>query len=202
MSVYFFAPSPDISTQEQSFTFWENGFSDSQINDIIRIGESLRPRNATVGGGKAEDISEIRKSKTSWIAFNNETSWLYDSAAHIARQLNGQFYNFDLSGFVEDFQYTVYDNIGDHYSWHMDKGSGEGIAGISPRKLSLVLQLSDPSEYEGGDLELYISSTPTKLKKQKGLLYAFPSWIMHRVAPVTSGIRRSLVIWISGPKFK
>lgn len=200
MSAYFFSPSPDISTREQTFTFWENGFSDNQINDIIRIGESLRPRDATVGGSKTgEDISEVRKSKTSWIALNNETSWLYDSMAYIARQLNGQFYDFDLSGFVEDFQYTVYDGSGDHYSWHMDKGFAEAM---SPRKLSLVLQLSDPSEYEGGDLELFTSPTPTTVKKQKGILYAFPSWILHRVTPVTSGIRRSLVIWVSGPKFK
>lgn len=200
MSTYFFAPPPDLSTRESTFTTWENGFSDSQINDIIRIGDSLIPRNATVGGTKeGEDISEIRKSKTSWISLNNDTSWLYDSLAYITRQLNGQFYDFDLSGFVEDFQYTVYDGSGDHYSWHIDKGF---MNSISPRKLSIVLQLTDPSEYEGGDLEFYLAPTPVKAKKQKGLLYAFPSWVLHRVTPVTSGIRRSLVIWVSGPKFR
>ena len=200
MSTYFFAPPPDLSTREMTFTTWENGFTDSQINDIIRIGDSLIPRNATVGGSKdGEDISEIRKSKTSWIALNNDTSWLYDSLAYIVRQLNGQFYDFNLSGFVEDFQYTVYDGSGDHYSWHIDKGFSNSI---SPRKLSIVLQLTDPSEYEGGDLEFYLAPTPVKAKKQKGLLYAFPSWVLHRVTPVTSGIRRSLVVWVSGPKFR
>jgi PKHD-type hydroxylase len=200
MSVYFFAPPPDISTKEQTFTTWENGFSDSQINDIIRIGDSLIPRNATVGGKKeGEDISEIRKSKTSWIQLNNETNWLYDSLAYVVRQLNGQFYEFNLSGFVEDFQYTVYDGKGDHYSWHIDKGYANNS---SPRKLSLVLQLSDSSEYEGGDLEFFVSPTPTRAIKQKGLIYAFPSWILHRVTPVTSGVRRSLVLWVAGPKFK
>lgn len=200
MSVYFFAPSPDLSTREQSFATWENGFSDDQINDIIRIGNSLIPRDATLGGVKeGEDISGIRKSKTSWISLNNETSWLYDSLAYIARQINGQFFNYDLDGFVEDFQYTVYDGTGGHYAWHIDKGL---TISASPRKLSMVLQLTDPAEYEGGDLEFYISPEPFKAKKQKGLMYIFPSWVLHRVTPVTSGVRRSLVVWVSGPKFK
>lgn len=199
MSVYFFAPSPDISTGEQTFTTWENGFTDSQINDIIRIGDNLIPQTAKIGGANEnEDISQIRKSKTSWIKLNNDTTWLYDSLAYIVRQLNGQFYDFDLDGFVEDFQYTVYDGSGDHYSWHIDKGLMNG----SPRKLSLVLQLSDPSEYTGGDLEFFVAPGPTTAKKQKGIIYAFPSWVLHRVTPVTSGVRRSLVVWVSGPKFK
>lgn len=199
MSSYFFAPSPDLSTREQTFTTWENGFSDSQINDIIRIGDSLIPKHATIGGSQEnDDISEIRKSKTSWIKLNDETSWLYDSLAYIVRQLNGQFYDFDLDGFVEDFQYTVYDGAGDHYSWHIDKGPST----ISPRKLSIVLQLTDPSEYEGGDLEFFAAPKSSFAKKQKGLVYAFPSWMLHRVTPVTSGIRRSLVVWAAGPKFK
>ena len=199
MSVYFFAPSPDLSTNEQTFATWENGFSDSQINDIIRIGDDLIPKTATVSGAKEnEDISKVRKSKTSWIQLNNQTTWLYDSLAYIVRQLNGQFFDFDLDGFVEDFQYTVYDGSGDHYSWHIDKGPTTG----SPRKLSIVLQLTDPSEYEGGDLEFLTAPGPILAKKQKGLIYAFPSWVLHRVTPVTSGVRRSLVVWVSGPKFK
>jgi len=199
MSIYTFSPSPDLSTNEQTFTTWENGFTDAQISDIIRIGDGLALNSAVIGGQKQDDdISAIRKSKTSWIKLNEETAWLYDSLAYIVRRLNGQFYDFDLYGFVEDLQYTVYDGAGDHYTWHLDKG----VLGMSPRKLSIVLQLSDPSEYEGGDLEFYVSAMPTKAMKKKGLLYAFPSWMLHRVTPVTAGIRRSLVVWAAGPKFK
>jgi PKHD-type hydroxylase len=72
----------------------------------------------------------------------------------------------------------------------------------SPRKLSMVLQLSDPSEYDGGDLEFYVQSEPIKAEKKKGIVYVFPSWVLHRVTPVTRGTRRSLVMWIAGPKFK
>jgi PKHD-type hydroxylase len=66
----------------------------------------------------------------------------------------------------------------------------------------MVLQLSDPSEYDGGDLELFIAPNPTVATRKKGLIYIFPSWVLHRVTPVTRGIRKSLVIWITGPKFK
>lgn len=200
MSIYNFSPSPDLATREQLTTTWENGFTDAQIDDIIRIGEALAMNDAVVGGQKqGEDISHLRKSKTSWIKLNDETTWLYDSLAYIARQINGQFYEYDLSGFVEDMQYTVYHGDGgDHYSWHIDKG----IPQLAPRKLSMVLQLTDPSEYVGGDLEFFYSSTPMKATKKKGLIYVFPSWMVHRVTPVTSGIRRSLVIWVAGPKFR
>jgi PKHD-type hydroxylase len=118
--------------------------------------------------------------------------------AFITRQLNGQFFDFDLYGFVEDFQYTVYEEGNDHYTWHMDKGKNS----TSPRKLSLVLQLSDPSEYDGGDLEIFTGVNTTTLEKKKGIIHAFPSFVMHRVTPVTRGVRRTLVIWVSGPKFK
>lgn len=201
MSVYNFVPSPDLSTREETFATWENGFSESQIQEIISIGESLNKTKATIGGkSDNDDYSKIRESLVSWISFNENTAWIYDNLAFIVRQLNGQYFDFDVSGFVEDFQYTVYEaNKKSHYNWHMDKGL---INGMSPRKLSLVLQLSDPSEYKGGDLEFMTGSEPIVATKKKGLIYVFPSWIMHRVTPVTKGTRRSLVVWAAGPKFK
>ena len=72
MSVFNFKPSPDLATREQLTTTWENGFNDAQIADIIRIGEALTLNDAVVGGQQqGEDISHIRKSKTSWIKLND-----------------------------------------------------------------------------------------------------------------------------------
>jgi PKHD-type hydroxylase len=119
--------------------------------------------------------------------------------AYIARQLNGQYYRFDLYGFLEDFQYTVYlGGEAGHYDWHIDAGAST----VSPRKLSLVLQLSDPSEYEGGELQFMTSSGITTVRKEKGFVVAFPSYTLHRVTPVTSGIRKTIVVWITGPAFR
>jgi PKHD-type hydroxylase len=199
MSLYQFVPSPDLSTRETNFMTWENGFSDSQIARIIEIGEKQPMQPATVSSDNSFDVvDQIRKSEVSWIANTEESTWIYDSMAYICRMLNGQFFGFDLYGFIEDFQYTVYRPGGDHYTWHIDKG----MINNSPRKLSMVLQLSDPSEYDGGDLEFYVQSEPIKAEKKKGIVYVFPSWILHRVTPVTRGTRRSLVMWVAGPKFK
>lgn len=197
MSFYTFSPCPSI---QRVYATWENGFNDDQIKQIIEIGESLELTNGTVVSLKEnESLDKIRKVKVSWIELNNNTGWLYDLLAYIARDLNSQFFDFDLSGFVEHFQYTVYTSDNNHYDWHIDHMTNTKI---SPRKLSLVLQLSDPSEYEGGDLELMTSSEPIKMKKEKGLVCAFPSWTLHRVTPVVKGIRKTLVIWVAGPKFK
>jgi PKHD-type hydroxylase len=70
------------------------------------------------------------------------------------------------------------------------------------RKLSLVLQLSDPSEYEGGELQTMSGPNHCAVDRQKGLIAAFPSYMLHRVTPVTKGTRYSLVVWICGPSFK
>jgi PKHD-type hydroxylase len=76
-----------------------------------------------------------------------------------------------------------------------------GSGGIS-RKLSLVLQLTDPSEYEGGNLQVLIGSEPLNVEKRRGLICAFPSFTIHQVTEVTKGSRQSLVVWLSGPPFK
>ena len=85
------------------------------------------------------------------------------------------------------------------YKWHLDKGPGEDRP---PRKLSMVLGLLDPDEYEGGDFEIKTGVESQVLPLKKGRVIAFPSWTLHRVTPVTKGIRKTVVIWVGGPKFK
>jgi PKHD-type hydroxylase len=199
MSNYQFAPSPDINAKEPTHVFWENGFTSGDIDQIREVGDKLPMAEGVIGWeGEAKVNQKIRKSRTGWMTYQH-CPVAYDKLAYIARQLNGQYFDFDIYGFVEDFQYTVYSADNEHYDWHMDRGGG---ASCSPRKLSLVLQLSDPSEYEGGDLEFMVGGQPAFAKKEKGIVYAFPSFVMHRVTPVTSGVRRTLVVWTSGPRFR
>lgn len=200
MSVYQLVPSPNLAYLHLSnYATWENAFSDEELGKIIKIGDSLVKVDATVGTDSSSKISEnIRKSQISWISLNNDTSFIYDRIGYAARQLNGQFFGFDLYGFVEDIQYTTYRPQGDFYSWHMDTNDGHS----APRKLSLILQLSDPAEYDGGELQTMTAAEPTTIPKKKGLIVAFPSFIVHRVKPVTRGVRRSLVVWLTGERFK
>lgn len=196
MSVYSLAPSPALATGEIPFATWENGFTAEQLERIREIGDALPLSPASLGGDVLDD--SIRRSETGWMDLNADTGFIYDTLAFIARQLNGQFFDFDLFGMVEHLQYTVYRDNGGHYDWHLDRG----VSSPAPRKLSMVLQLSDPDEYEGGDLQVYTSAEPTTVVKQKGLVAAFPSFVLHRVTPVTKGTRRSLVVWLAGPKFR
>lgn len=212
--MYVLAPSPDLSTLEQLVATWHGGFSDEDLANIISLGEEYELQDGMAGG---QVNNNIRKTLISWIPHTQNSQWLWDRIGFITRQLNGQFFEFNLSGMFEKFQYTVYHPENHHYEWHMDRGTSiidkanTGTWNPPPRKLSLVLQLTDPSEYEGGELQLFTRS-PYKdengvehfevIKKEKGMVVAFPSFVMHRVTPVTKGIRRTLVIWVGGPKFK
>ena len=84
------------------------------------------------------------------------------------------------------------------FEWHMDFGAGN----ISNRKLSITVQLSDPEEYEGGELQFMINQNIITAPKEKGTAIIFPSFALHRVTPVTSGVRKSIVGWIGGPPYK
>jgi PKHD-type hydroxylase len=203
MSNYIFAPSPNFGVSEHPFVTWEKSFDENELNQILKCCDSLVLANGVVGGVDKENGYDtgVRESKIAWVGLNDDSRFIYDRLAFILRNLNGQFYNFDIYGFSEDMQYTVYDgNSNGHYTWHLDNGVSD--KGASPRKLSLVLQLSDPSDYEGGDLEVMTSCNPQQIKKEKGMVAVFPSYTLHRVTPVTKGTRKTLVVWAAGPSFK
>lgn len=193
-------PTTDIS--DVDFVTWQNAFTPEELDALDSYATAMLPVEKAVISGlsKEEEYEAIRKSKTGWLALTPETTWVYDRLAYVARLANAQYWRFDLGGFVEDFQYTVYDEPDDHYSWHMD--TVKQVAGKTPRKLSMVLQLSDPADYAGGDLQIKGGPTDTTVQRERGLITIFPSYMLHRVTPLESGVRKSLVVWISGPPFK
>jgi PKHD-type hydroxylase len=133
----------------------------------------------------------------SWLDNNPDTNWLFEKLGQAVSQLNSDYFRFDLTGFGENLQLTNYDQSENGmYGWHQDYGSKVS------RKLSLSVQLTDPSEYEGGNLQIMTTGAPVNVRKQRGLIVAFPSYVLHQVTPVTQGSRQSLVAWISGPAFK
>jgi PKHD-type hydroxylase len=196
--LYQISPTPTLGLTEHEFVSWNDGFTEEEVNRIIDYADTLEKQHSKVDKG---DLSpkKIRISEIAWMFPDNDTKWIYDKLSWILRQLNAQFYRFNITGFDEPLQYTIYNGSeeeGGHYTWHRDTG------GDAPRKLSIVMQLSDQSEYEGGDLEiLNANGGILKVDKKKGFIVMFPSYATHRVTPVTSGIRRSLVVWASGPAF-
>jgi PKHD-type hydroxylase len=80
----------------------------------------------------------------------------------------------------------------------MDIGPQE----LAFRKLSLVVQLSNPSDYSGGDLQIRSGHGEATVSKTQGTVIVFPSYLLHQVTPVTGGLRESLVLWSGGNSYK
>jgi len=163
--------------------------SPTQIREICAAGDAAMKDAATV-----LDADPIhRRSLVSWLSPQSPTG---KTLLTILNHINADRYRFELQG-LEPLQYTVYSE-GGYYGWHMDLGPHLA----QRRKLSLTVQLSDPAAYEGGDFEAQTGSETITGPKEVGTVIAFPSWILHRVTPVTRGVRRSLVVWAGGEPFR
>lgn len=179
----------------EPFAWWENGFSKDEIDWLQQKAREAN-QEATVFGDNLN--TDVRRAKLNWLPANDETRWVYEKLSHIASRLNQDYFGFDLTGFGEHIQMTNYssENQGE-YKLHQDFGGDR-----ASRKLSMVMQLSDPSEYHGGELQIIKNGQLTPMEKTRGLIIAFPAWTLHQVTPVIKGSRQSLVTWISGPGFK
>lgn len=198
MSIYRICPSPNFGVGECLYETWEDGFTSEECDLIIKYGNSIGIDSSVVGGNDNTSVeTHIRKSKNSWIELDNETEWIYHRLGNILRCMNGMYWRFNIHGFHEHLQYTVYDEEGDFYRWHLDNHM---MTDVPPRKLSMVVHLSDENDYEGGELQLNDGDIHTAANK-RGYVTVFPSFILHRVTPVTNGTRRSLVVWANGPGF-
>ena len=186
------------SRKIEPFAWWENAFTEEQLNWLQQKAKEAT-QEAQVGGGNGGEVNaQIRRSELNWLKKDPECAWVFEQLAHVAASLNADYFGFDLTGFGEAIQLTNYHEARQgNYTWHQDFG-GSGIS----RKLSIVLQLSDPSEYEGGELQILNSDEPTSIRKERGLITVFPAWTLHQVTPVIKGTRQTLVAWISGPEFK
>jgi PKHD-type hydroxylase len=177
---------------------WKDAFTAREIDAVVAYGDGLAPMKAEIAGRK-ENTDHLRITRVAWMEKKPEIEWLYARLEEMVLRINAEFYRYDLYGLNEAFQYTVYEGAqGGYYGWHVDRG--ETL--YEPRKISLSLQLSDPADYQGGDLVMEAGDGPQRAEKARGALIAFPSFVLHRVVPVTSGIRKSLVIWVAGPEFR
>ena len=176
------------------WAWWEGAFNEQEI-DWLQDRARSATTNAFVGSGGLVK-PDIRRSQVNWLTCTPETNWVYERLSDIAAILNAKHFQLNLTGFGEPLQLTNYNSKEDGmYGWHQDFG------GKISRKLSLVLQLSDPADYEGGNLQVMNSANPENIRKQRGLIAAFPSYTLHQVEPVTKGTRQSLVAWVSGAPF-
>ena len=183
----------------QNYYFFEKGFTDEELDKIYKEVATISFINAGTGPENCQDKS-IRSSSVKWVPKDKEWGWLYDKMMAMIIEANDNVWNFDLYSVLDDIQYTEYHATNDgHYGWHQDIGPGA----LSTRKVSITVQLSGSDEYEGGELEYWKGGQDIqKAPRGKGVVFIFPSYMMHRVTPVTKGVRRSFVLWVGGGHYK
>tara|TARA_B100001996_G_scaffold323835_1_gene269145 strand:- start:38 stop:622 length:585 start_codon:yes stop_codon:yes gene_type:complete len=144
--------------------------------------------------------NDLRKATVGWIADNDLNQMLYDVCNYVNKSVN---WNLDIK-YLEPVQYGIYD-IGDYFEWHNDQGNVL-VADNLVRKVSMSLFLNDPDEYEGGELDIDYRNPNCdprydSFKLDRGYGIFFESDLWHRVRPIRSGVRKSLVAWFCGPRY-
>jgi PKHD-type hydroxylase len=181
-------------------------------DDILEYGKSLKDEKAKTWGYRGKELTpsiekkldKTRNSNVVWM----DSRWIYREIqpyVEIANRNAGWNYHWDWS---ESCQFTKYEGSKkQHYNWHTDSGKDIGPNG-KIRKLSMIVALVDGDEYEGGDFEINLSNPEREDNivfiqdaKVKGTIVVFPSFVWHRITPVTSGTRYSLVNWHQGRPF-
>jgi len=180
--------------QTNLYAFWNNAFSKEECQTIINIA-----KDKGLIKGKTKGESDVRDSKISWLYPVDGIDWVFRRVTDMTLNLNERFFKFDLFGINEGFQFTNYEAPSGKYGKHVDRSINMPV-----RKLSISVQLTNPDEYEGGELKLYDGDDDEAniMDKAQGTLIIFPSYVLHEVMPVTKGERNSLVTWVTGKQFK
>jgi PKHD-type hydroxylase len=193
---------PPIVRKEYNYDFvdymWYKGlFDPEEVEKIRSLWKPELAADAKVNSGDKDVAKDkLRQSDIMFIPPpGNE--WVYDKLSAACIQANTARYKFEITGFQTQLQLASYGQR-NFFDWHMDFGTGD----LSNRKLSITVQLSDPDEYEGGELQFMINQDIFTATKEKGTAIIFPSFALHRVTPITKGCRKSIVGWISGPPYK
>ena len=184
--------------------YFHKHFSDQTCDDIIKMGLKIPPEPGKIGLDGVLVESNIRKSQVRFINKpHNDFNFLFDEIWKLASQGNDEWFNFHLSR-LNFLQFTEYNGgSNDEYQRHHDVFWLNNDP-MYHRKLTCVIQLTDPSTYDGGNFEIYDlqdSPVPDAIR-QRGTVLFIPSFTYHAVTPVTQGTRHSIVAWIEGPKWR
>jgi PKHD-type hydroxylase len=184
---------------------WAGLFSGDTCNWVIEECLKLTPRQGHIGFGSegARTDKKFRLSTVRWVPRKPPMTTMWDRMEELFREANFNAFGFDLSC-LREVQFTEYkahpDGEQGHYKWHEDLNWT--AKGPHARKLSIVIQLSKPDDYEGGDLQLKHEPPDPVVLRTRGTAIVFPSFHLHQVTPVSRGTRYSLVAWHEGPNFR
>lgn len=169
--------------------------SPQECEAVVAMSSTVKQVHGKLAWGDHEENN--RDADLFFLGPNESTNWLFERVAAALGEINRNIYSFELDGSMSAFQLGRY-GVGQGYDWHTDLG-----ATASRRKLSVSIQLTDPSKYEGGDIEFFrTESQVARGRREVGSLTVFPSWLLHRVSRVRKGERWSLVTWLEGSPFR
>ena len=180
------------------FHVMPGAMSPTECADLTNLCTSAPMRDAALVG--ATTAHQVRRADILWLDDLPGAAWVMDRMIGIIVVANREGYGFDLTDFGESAQVARYDAArAAHFDWHADIGGGMWAM---RRKLTVVVQLSDPDAYQGGALNIWSGHTPQTAPREIGTAIVFPSFHLHRVQPVTTGLRWSLTLWAHGPTFR
>ena len=176
-----------------------SALSDAFCDDVIKLASHLPEIDAMTESGEVN--SSIRRSKARWILPNPDSQFIFSVLDQMFRDMNRNCFGFDLD-YIPEIQFTEYDaSYEGNFDWHIDN-IAQGHS-VYSRKLSMTIQLSPSTSYEGGNLLFRgKAELPVEEIRPRGTVVVFPSFLEHCVTPVTQGRRLSLVAWIEGPNFR
>jgi PKHD-type hydroxylase len=178
--------------------FWVSAppiFSAAQCNLLKAIIDADNSPALVEGDSSSNRRHDARVTRIHWLNVDAHR-WVYEIIWIEAHKANALF-EFDVVPMRDDIQLALYDaQDKGHFRWHTDI-----IPSDLTRKISISVPLNNGTEYEGGDLEFHMGTT-TRPPQIAGVPVMFPSWIVHRVTPVTAGKRYSLVAWLRGPNWR
>lgn len=165
---------------------------------LISLQEFIPMADGRIGPDSASTVNtDVRKVKTLPLhALGKKIEWLSSRLQSAIENFNNDFYRFDLKGF-DGITLLNYDAQNSKYDQHTDIISEDSYI----RKLSVIIQLSEPTDYQGGKLEIIDGSQVIPGHSELGSINVFPSFLNHRVTPITMGQRYAIVTWAIGPPF-
>jgi len=173
-------------------------FSADECRGIIAAALAGNFRDAGLVGGSRD--TNTRRSRIFWLDDEGESAPTFRRLFDTVADANRRHFDFRLEEFAERMQVAWYGaEPGGFFDWHVDFGDGPVAR---RRKLTVVVQLSEGASYEGGDLETNADGIVRKASRAIGSALMMPSFVLHRVAPVTRGERYSLTLWSHGPAFR
>lgn len=174
---------------------WCQAYTKEGCDKIIEIGKKLLPKDIQVD--ESGNIVRSKNGTSCFIPITDDTRWIFETLSKHAIEVNNKFFEYDLHA-ISEIQFTLYDEKGDYFPRHMD--TFYESAGI--RKLSFVIQLSEPDSYTGNEHLLHLEEEPTKVKQELGFMTVFPSHTLNEITPLKTGKRYVLTGWLVGPKIK